>query len=221
MAQMLPCIRGGAAKADLFRAVVVWEYGGIYTDMDNAPVNFNASTTIAADDEAFFVLEQGRLLSQFFFAARPRHPLMFLVVQSTFVRLLMLNDVDRQYVPYVTGPGAVKMAFINYMGTQGKNEPHNANHYSQYHNPETEGIYRGLGNTTVTVRGDPKDPNYYIQRNGIKDKFSGYGQMNMSHFSTMEQTNSTDSCMNRIYMHLFANTTTDFAALLTNWKWFG
>ena len=31
------CMISGAAKADLWRLLVLWEYGGIYTDIDNAP----------------------------------------------------------------------------------------------------------------------------------------------------------------------------------------
>ena len=49
----------GAAWIDLWRLLLLWEYGGIYADMDTSPVPelFNA-TTIAADDDAFFVQEQ-------------------------------------------------------------------------------------------------------------------------------------------------------------------
>ena len=48
----------GAAFIDIWRLLVLWEYGGIYADMDSSPVpdRFNAST-IAADDDAFFVQE--------------------------------------------------------------------------------------------------------------------------------------------------------------------
>jgi mannosyltransferase OCH1-like enzyme len=49
----------GAAWIDLWRLLVLWEYGGIYADLDSSPVPelFNA-TTITADDDAFFVQEQ-------------------------------------------------------------------------------------------------------------------------------------------------------------------
>ncbi len=48
----------GAAWIDIWRLLVLWEYGGIYADMDTSPVpeRFNAST-ITADDDAFFVQE--------------------------------------------------------------------------------------------------------------------------------------------------------------------
>ena len=217
MAQMPHCIRGGAAKADLFRAVVLWEYGGIYTDMDNSLVHLNVSSMLAADDEAFFVVDAAKLLSQFFIAAKPRHPLMFLLVQSTFLRLLSLNDVDQQYAPYVTGPGALKSAFIHYMGAQGKNEPNNANHYTPYHNPAKEGVYRGLGNTTVRLLGDADDSFYYVHRSAVRDKISSYAHMNMTHFTELEQTKNNDSCMNRLYMRHVAKMMTTDVATLAKW----
>ena len=48
----------GAAWIDVWRLLVLWEYGGIYADMDTSPVpeRFNEST-ITADDDAFFVQE--------------------------------------------------------------------------------------------------------------------------------------------------------------------
>ena len=48
----------GAAWIDVWRLLVLWEYGGIYADMDTSPVPelFNGDT-ITADDDAFFVQE--------------------------------------------------------------------------------------------------------------------------------------------------------------------
>lgn len=54
---VLRCLKhGGAVKADVWRILVLWEYGGIYTDIDNRPALFNEDT-ITADDQAFFVMD--------------------------------------------------------------------------------------------------------------------------------------------------------------------
>ncbi|GKY92933.1 hypothetical protein MPSEU_000262300 [Mayamaea pseudoterrestris] len=200
--QVLQCLQGGAAKADLFRALVLWEYGGIYTDMDNAATGFNASYTISPDDQAFFVIEQGKFLSQFFMASKPKHPLMFLLVQHILHRLLSLNQVDKQYVPYVTGPGALKAAYIHYMNAQGPNEPNKKGHSSRYHNPNEEGVFVGaLDNSTVTVRGNNTESTKYIERNVIRRKNVAYAAMNMTHYSDeIKPQVNLDSCMNRIYL---------------------
>ncbi len=71
------CHVSEAVKADLWRALVLWEYGGIYTDIDNAPTDeFKARNYIGDEDQAFFVIE-GAFLSQYFYAAKPRHPMMY------------------------------------------------------------------------------------------------------------------------------------------------
>ena len=75
-----------AAIADLWRYVAMWEYGGIYTDMDNLPGPLFNATTITPDIDAFFLQEQGGYVSQFFFAVAPRHPLMFLAVHDVMER---------------------------------------------------------------------------------------------------------------------------------------
>ena len=78
------CLRnaGGAAMADLWRYLVLWEYGGIYTDIDNRPrLHHLNESTIPDDMESFFLREHEGFLSQFFFAISPKHPLMFLAVQ--------------------------------------------------------------------------------------------------------------------------------------------
>jgi mannosyltransferase OCH1-like enzyme len=70
---VLACIDGkGTLKADLWRYLVLWEYGGIYADVDTKPNKFNA-TTITAEDDGFFIVEQYHILSQYFMATTPRH----------------------------------------------------------------------------------------------------------------------------------------------------
>ena len=71
-----------AAKADLWRYLVLWEYGGIYTDLDNLPGPLFNETTIPPDMDAFFLQERGGWLSQYFFAVAPKHPIMFLAVHD-------------------------------------------------------------------------------------------------------------------------------------------
>jgi len=48
---------GGTAKADIWRLLVLWEYGGIYTDMDNAPGNNEVMQNVVGlqDTGGFYV----------------------------------------------------------------------------------------------------------------------------------------------------------------------
>jgi hypothetical protein len=54
-------------------------------------------------------------------AAAPHHPLMHLLVQKIIQRHYILNQVDHQSVPWSTGPGALKHAFIAFMDDAGEN----------------------------------------------------------------------------------------------------
>jgi hypothetical protein len=70
---LLKCIdASGTLKADIWRYLVLWEYGGIYADVDTKPKKLNG-TTITAEDDGFFTVEQYHLLSQYFMATSPRH----------------------------------------------------------------------------------------------------------------------------------------------------
>ena len=63
------CINCGAGMADLWRYVALWEYGGIYTDMDNGPGHqFLNGTLIHNDIDSLFEVERGGYPSQYFFA---------------------------------------------------------------------------------------------------------------------------------------------------------
>ena len=189
----LKCSRSMVEYADLWRALIIWEYGGIYTDMDNTPRNFNASSTLQADDEAFFEVESYGFLSQYFFAAEPRHPLMYLLVMHIWDRLFRVDNVENHYAPIVTGPHALKDAMKHFMGTHQMN--------STIHSPclsfekVCPGHYVGLHNRTVTVASSK----WAVRRSVIRGKQQEYEAMNMSHFSTIKRSNSTESCFNRLY----------------------
>lgn len=194
--QAMRCTKGGAAKADLWRGLIMWEYGGIYTDIDNAPAKFNGETILDTDD-AFFVIERSGILSQYFFAARPRHPIFYLYIQEMLRRLLSTNDVTYQIVSYVTGPGALRMAFNHFMKGQGPNPPYEKPR-SKYWYPEAD-LYTGLYNFTVRAVGDKEDSDEYVARDIIPDKHLIYERMNMTYFRELPKIESKLSCFQRIY----------------------
>ena len=67
------CLSHGAAVADLWRYLVIWEYGGIYTDIDDAPGSLFANGTRIKDKaDAFFEVDRTDPPSQYFFAGEMR-----------------------------------------------------------------------------------------------------------------------------------------------------
>ena len=199
----------GAAKADLWRALLMWEYGGIYTDFDSVPNKFNG-TTIQASDEAFFIVENFGIASQYFFAAAPRHPLFYMLVQTILTRLFAVENVDQQYVPVVTGPHALRDALAHFMfahdlkrrNLERKEEGLGPlNDWQQV----TEGVHTGFQNRTVTILGNRKNSDEYILRMGMgpKKKEQIYEEMGMTHFYNAVKNKKSslnyETCLHRLY----------------------
>ena len=115
------CILAGAAKADLWRLLILWEYGGIYTDIDNAPgPAFQNGTSISDDDASFFVIERIGTLSQYFMAASPKHPLIHIAITETLKRILEVTSIGEQNVAWVSGPEAIRQSMIIFMRSEGR-----------------------------------------------------------------------------------------------------
>ena len=223
IALAMKCLRSGAAKADLWRYLVLWEYGGIYTDLDNNPgrdffiqnnntgsiigstgSNGTVSLVIQDDDDAFFLVEELGVLSQYFLAASPKHPLMYLAVQNTLSRLLEVPHVGNQVIPQVTGPGALKMAFKYFMGTP--DTPQNGR--------VREGKYVGVANREVTVVGHKATgSNNYVVRAAVSGKWGQYKDMNMKHYSRIAKKKFNESCLVHIYNFDYHRETLN----MTNW----
>ena len=203
------CLKSGAAFADLWRYLVLWEYGGIYSDVDTGPSSLFNASTISPNDDSWFTVESLGIISQYFMAASPRHPLMYLSVMHTLFRLFDVSSVRDQYVPYVTGPGALKNAFIDFMGAKGTKL---GDHYQRQY----QGIYVGMDNRTVTVVGSHDNQNLYIDRYGLgrRGKKKGYQMMNQTHFgSTTLEENLNISCFQHLY-HLVAKSLNNSQATL-------
>jgi hypothetical protein len=201
-----PCLISGAGKADLWRYLLLYRFGGIYTDIDTAPgpqfIHQRDNTTlIGPDDDAFFVVERIGVLSQYFMAASPRHPLLYLAVLNLFQRLLEVDSVAGQYVPYVTGPGALKSAYIRFMAGGGVVSDGYV----------VGGTYVGHNNRSVTVVGTKRDGDRYVHRDAIdrRLKKEGYELMGMTHFSKVGKNDTSNhlSCYLKLYNEASYNRT--------------
>jgi len=56
--------------------MIIWEYGGIYSNMDSSPNKFNVDS-IENEDDAFFPINELGMPAQYWFAASPRHAVMY------------------------------------------------------------------------------------------------------------------------------------------------
>jgi hypothetical protein len=142
------------------------------------------------DDEAWFVVENMGIMSQYFMAAEPRHPLMYISILVLLERLLEVPNIRKQYVPVVTGPGTLKWSMMQFRNT--KDEQVKA------------GKYTGIANKTVTVAGRKGHGKEYVIRTAVSGihKMGGYFAMGMKHFSSNDDQKPTDSCYE--YLHKIA-----------------
>ncbi|KAL7460921.1 hypothetical protein ACHAXS_001356 [Conticribra weissflogii] len=173
--EVLGCVSSGASKADIWRYIVIWEYGGIYSDFDSAPNQFGIDS-IAPEDDAFFPLEAIGIPAQYFFAASPRHPVMYLSAKHALRMMAFRQDLARTKPEMTTGPGAFKTGFMLFQNFGG----YEADGYA------TEGVYPGFGGRTVRVVGKKGLPKQWILREAVGDKETLYKVMNMTHFHKTE-----------------------------------
>jgi len=169
--ETLMCVTNGATKADLWRYLVLFQYGGVYTDVDNSPVGINGDS-IKPDDDSFFVIESLGIVSQFFLASSPGHPMMEFAINNGVGNIRNTVNVMRNNPARNTGPGALKNAFIQLMnGT--------SDGYID------AGLYRGLSSPrNVTVVGDKSNAHEYVNRQGLnsRDKAAYYKALGIEHF---------------------------------------
>lgn len=118
------CLVPGAFRADLWRLIILYDFGGVYCDVGfvaEAPLRLladpNASGLVVVIDMP--MLHQCRWLQQSFLACRPRHPAIKAMLDH------VLNNIGRRIAAVscldITGPIAVGRAFCAYYGV-----PHNA-----------------------------------------------------------------------------------------------
>ena len=219
--QALLCLpqHNGASKADVWRYLVLWDQGGVYTDIDNAPGRglrdlldtihqpTPSRHTIHSEilDMIIPINKKGRL-SQFFFLAAPRHPLLYLALNRALDNLLQLPDLSVQDASYVTGPFVLMDAMDQFQFEMGDNltDMDNTKQRTQYGN-YTAGVYRmsphleaklqrqfpgqtWMVDRTVTVVGDRKEPHRYVRTiltGSAKKEY--YRLVNMQQWQTIKK----------------------------------
>lgn len=189
------CLVHGTLKADLWRYLLLWQYGGVYADIDAIPASFQAATTIQPEDDAFFVVEQYHLLSQWFMAASPKHPIMFYAVQQSLLGLLAAPDTGSVPAPMVTGPHALHAAFIQFR----KDAGHAVDLAIPGNKPVRAGLFVGSHNRTIRVAGDAAHQNEIVNRDALgRRKRREYESMGMRHFQDDRKHGSGVSCAKSI-----------------------
>ena len=185
----------GTLQADLWRYLILYEYGGIYVDIDSSPNEFN-DTTITPKDQGFFVVEQYHLLSQYFMAMAPKHPLMYYTIHSALLQILQVQDTGTIPAALTTGPHALHAGFIQYRKDVGIHVPF----FAKGQKCVWRHIFEGTHNTTIRVEGVGEDENQFVIREKIRrsEKQKQYDVLGMKHFLEDKEPTS-QSCLSLIH----------------------
>jgi len=191
------CVKNPAIKAELWKYLVLWLYGGIYADFDTAPVRFDSGTVHRTDD-SFFVMEKHHTLGQWFMAASPRHPIMFYAVQMTLLDLLEEDDVTGNSRHSKSGSETLHAAFTRFRGdVDVMVDP-----IGEGMKPLWSGVFDGPLNRSITVVGTSDNEDEYVQRTAIDalTRKRDYIRMGMSHFSfsDLSAKKPGESCHNAL-----------------------
>ena len=113
---ILRCVQyNGAMLIDIWRLLVVYRYGGIYTDIDNWPGSDMNENALSDDAEAFFLTTATGKPTQWFFAMEPAHPMAFYSMAYVLMHVADLEHMEDPELISVTGPGTVHKAYTRFV----------------------------------------------------------------------------------------------------------
>ena len=186
--QIMRCVECPTIKADVWRYLVLWEYGGIYADLDSVPSKPFVNGSLITDEmDSFFVIEYYGLLSQYFIAASPRHPLMFYALQMTLNNLLDADNRHTVDAPFKTGPRLLHEAFSRLLQDSGLNP-------IRLHRVAA-GSWTVANNRSITAIGVREKPDRYIARDAftIEVKKNVLQEMGMTYYKETYDANVASS----------------------------
>lgn len=146
------CMDAGAMKADVWRYLVLYKYGGIYADVDSGfTPDFDWEGILKHD--AWMVVDVAYLPSQYFIAVSPRHPLMYYAVHHAILTLLRAPDTGLVHIAHGTGPWALFRAFRSFRQDAGVYKMNMPPFLKKGKSPIIDGTWPGTHGRTVTFAG--------------------------------------------------------------------
>jgi hypothetical protein len=163
------------------------KFAGKYRHYFPTRCAFTFRTVIQPQVDAFYEKEEGGFISQYFFASSEKHPILFLAVEQAMLRLMSVIDVGDQFVPYVTGPGALKNAWILFIKQAGSS-------VREHHYP-SGGVHVGHGNRTAWVQNPGLVFRSWVHG---RQKDEAWASMNMTVYHA-HKIPSNISCLETLY----------------------
>mmetsp|Transcript_19 Transcript_19/g.18 ORF Transcript_19/g.18 Transcript_19/m.18 type:complete len:425 (+) Transcript_19:296-1570(+) len=134
LGEIWDCLEQGAMKADVWRSAVLFQYGGVYADVDSWPNHLTSRDVLGYEDnkdnnnddshdhdhkedrlDAVFFPDFDDTLSFHFIAIRPKHPLMMMMLQIQMNNVYWQTDTKHVQTVVNTGPYALRNAVLNWL----------------------------------------------------------------------------------------------------------
>ena len=101
----------GAMLCDIWRVLVLYRYGGLYSDIDIWPGPKFTEDTIPAEVDFFSLSDGWDRPSQWLFALSPGHPAGYYTMIEILERVLKMPNIADTKLVFTTGPDALKWGY--------------------------------------------------------------------------------------------------------------
>jgi len=168
---VLKCFQMKSAMLiDLWRQLVLYQFGGFYSDMDVMPGPNYTSDTVPPNVDFFSLSDGAKRPSQWHFGMSPHHPVAYYSVLEILKRVLDLPDITKPNLVFTTGPDALKHAYGKCFS------------WSKDHDIFADGVYHGCYNTTARKIGHEHYDEYVYQtiNDMVEVNVPGQGMRNMT-----------------------------------------
>ena len=105
----------GAMTIDIWRVLILYKYGGVYSDIDNWPEDI-MNETIVPDHVSFYSLTDGyNRPSQWFMSSVPFHPLLYFSMRRIIINLHTMKHIQSPNLVFETGPDPVGLSYQDFL----------------------------------------------------------------------------------------------------------
>ena len=106
------CVKfGGAMKIDIWRVLVLYRYGGFYTDYEISPGPKFTPNLIQSNDTAIVFSDGMNRPSQWLHGMTSKHPIAYYTLLEIIRKVSKLQNVAKVRLVYTTGPDALKKGY--------------------------------------------------------------------------------------------------------------
>ena len=183
----------GAMVVDVWRVLILYKYGGVYSDIDNWPLEPFTEAVIEPTISAFFLSDAYNRPSQWFMAAEPRHPMMYMAMNIILHNLMQLANIAQPKVVFVTGPHAFRNGYVQFLMT-----PNNIENKVEIF---AEGLQLGYYGKTIRKVSKNESENFMISKYKYDEVVPYNATLNMTRYDRIKRESGTIHWTKDIYFN--------------------